>query len=118
MVCSWQFPLVSGLLQMTVEEEEEEEECEERKKGGVFSFHVFFFFPLWLEETTAFPLVMCLDLSRLVAANLVVWWKWECRLINLRGFNFLLKRRFCLISAKIHSTKNFLWHFFLPCIFA
>lgn len=40
MVCSWQFPLVSGLLQMT--DEEEEEECEGRKTGGVFLFHVFF----------------------------------------------------------------------------
>lgn len=51
MVCSWQFPLVSGLLQMTVEEEEREE----RKREEVFSFHAF---PLLLEETAALPVLM------------------------------------------------------------
>lgn len=94
MVCSWQFPLVSGLLQMTVEEE-----CEVRKRRGVFSLHAF---PLLLEEVTALPVLMYLDLSpqligRCSVVSSIVWWKLECNfhhtstisLLNQRVFSFL-----------------------------
>lgn len=92
MVCSWQFPLVNGLLQMTVEEEE----CEGRKRRGVFLLHAF---PLSPEETTALPVLMCLDLSpqligRCSVVNFMMWWKWECKLLHLRVFIFLFNCSF------------------------